>query len=57
MHKLKYKNHFYLLGYEYGVLIVLEIAAILESYGILTTYLVVAKPILLFRMFLKFDFI
>lgn len=33
MHKLKYKNHFYLLGYEYGVLIVLEIAAILESYG------------------------
>lgn len=36
MHKLKYKNHFYLLGYEYGVLIVLEIAAILESYGILT---------------------
>lgn len=33
MHKLKYRNHFYLLGYEYGVLIVLEIAAILESYG------------------------
>uniref|UniRef100_A0A2A4K5B4 Ketosynthase family 3 (KS3) domain-containing protein n=1 Tax=Heliothis virescens TaxID=7102 RepID=A0A2A4K5B4_HELVI len=37
MKKLKIKNQFQLLGYEFGVPVVMEMAAILESYGLTGT--------------------
>ncbi|CAG9791683.1 unnamed protein product [Diatraea saccharalis] len=43
--KISVKDHFYLLGYESGVMVALETAAILEEYGLSgTVYLIGTSP-------------
>lgn len=55
MKKLQPKKRFFILGYSFGVMIALEMAAILEEHGKITTYLFTLRCIQNVKEFLHSD--